>query len=405
MNGGNQYNKKTFCVLPFLHLATHPIGTVTPCCVTDMTNDVSTAKKNGFNMFLGKDRIEDISNSESFNVLRKKMVSGEIPLECKNCFLLEQNNLTSKRIESNKKFEKSIDECFENVNQDGSLKEIDYRYLELRLGSVCNLKCSTCNSFSSNRWNEDVSIFKGTKFEKFYFKNEIKTEWYRDPQFYDELFEKCNKLEEIWINGGEPTLIREHGYFLTKLIDSGLAGTISLNYSINLTALPEHLIEIWKSFKKVTLQLSVDDLGDRNEYIRFPSKWDTIYENIKRISKEKDIFTLELMQTVSLFNVCNINNFKKFSNDIGIYVAHNYVNYPEFLHVSLLPDEMKTEMLNNSNDLTKFELDKLKFELNKTSNTFTINDFFEYVNLLDLKRNTKITDYLHEWITHWPKIK
>jgi organic radical activating enzyme len=405
MNGGNQYNKKTFCVLPFLHLATHPIGTVTPCCVTDMTNDVSTAKKNGFNMFLGKDRIEDISNSESFNVLRKKMISGEVPLECKNCFLLEQNNLTSKRIESNKKFEKSIDECFENVNQDGSLKEIDYQYLELRLGSVCNLKCSTCNSFSSNRWNEDVNIFKGTKFEKFYFKNDIKTEWYRDPQFYDELFEKCNKLEEIWINGGEPTLIREHEYFLTKLIDSGLAGTISLNYSINLTSLPEHLIEKWKSFKKVTLQLSVDDLGNRNEYIRFPSKWDTIYKNLKRISKEKDIFTLELMQTVSLFNVCNINNFKKFSNDMGIYVAHNYVNYPEFLHVSLLPDEMKTEVLNNSNHLTKFELDKLKFELNKTSNTFTINDFFEYVNLLDLKRNTKITDYLHEWITYWSKIK
>jgi organic radical activating enzyme len=402
MNGGNQYNKKTFCVLPFLHLATHPIGTVTPCCITDMTNDISTAKKNGFNMFLGKDRIEDITNSESFNSLRKKMISGEVPLECKNCFLHEENNITSKRIESNKKFEKSIDECFKNVNQDGSLKEIDYRYLELRLGSVCNLKCSTCNSFSSNRWNEDVSIFKGTKFEKLYFKNEIKTEWYRDPQFYDELFKKCNKLEEIWINGGEPTLIKEHGYFLTKLIDSELAGTISLNYSINLTSLPEHLIEIWKSFKKVTLQLSVDDIEERNEYIRFPSKWDIIYENLKRISKEKDIFTLELMQTVSLFNVCNINNFKKFSNDIGIYVAHNYVNYPEFLHVSLLPNNMKTKVLNNSDHLTKFELDKLKFELNKTTNTFTINDFFEYVNLLDLKRNTKITDYLYEWITNWP---
>ncbi len=38
---------KSFCVLPFIHLATHPIGTVTPCCITDMENDMSTAKKDG----------------------------------------------------------------------------------------------------------------------------------------------------------------------------------------------------------------------------------------------------------------------------------------------------------------------------------------------------------------------
>ena len=38
-----KYRKKPFCVLPWIHLATHPIGTVTPCCVADMTNGVSTA--------------------------------------------------------------------------------------------------------------------------------------------------------------------------------------------------------------------------------------------------------------------------------------------------------------------------------------------------------------------------
>ena len=107
------------------------------------------------------------------------------------------------------------------------------------------------------------------------------------------------------------------------------------------------------------------------------------------------------MQTVSLYNVSNINNFKKFSIDMGIYVAHNYVNYPEFLHVSLLPDEMKTKIINDSSHLTKFELDKLKFELNKTSNKFTLNEFIEYVKLLDIKRNTKITDVLYEWNEYW----
>jgi hypothetical protein len=45
-----EFDGKSFCTLPFIHLATHPIGTSTPCCITDMTNDMSTAKKDGFNL-------------------------------------------------------------------------------------------------------------------------------------------------------------------------------------------------------------------------------------------------------------------------------------------------------------------------------------------------------------------
>jgi len=48
-------DSKSFCVLPWIHLATHPIGTVTPCCITDMTNSVSTAAHpDGRHLFLGR---------------------------------------------------------------------------------------------------------------------------------------------------------------------------------------------------------------------------------------------------------------------------------------------------------------------------------------------------------------
>ena len=64
---GEEYRKKSFCVLPWIHLATHPIGTVTPCCVTDMTNGISTAaNEQGHHLFLSKDSLEDISNSNKF---------------------------------------------------------------------------------------------------------------------------------------------------------------------------------------------------------------------------------------------------------------------------------------------------------------------------------------------------
>jgi hypothetical protein len=392
-------NKDSICVLPWIHLATHPIGTVTPCCITDMTNSISTASHpNGNHLFLGKDKLEDITNSDKFNEVRRQMINGEKPAICQKCYKYEDGGVESKRIESNKKFEEFIDQCFQNTNEDGSLKNVNYNYVELRLGTVCNLKCVTCNPFSSNRWNEDVSQFKGTKFENDYFKCDIRTEWYRDHSFYDELYTKCNNLKEIWVNGGEPTLIKEHGYFLEKFITDGTCENINLHYSINMTRLPDKFIEIWKKFNKVRIHISIDDLEERNDYIRYGGKWDDVIQNFNKILQYKDIFNLEVCQTVSAYNVYNIDNFKKFTLDNDVVISHNYVHYPSFQHVSLIPEEMKNQILSNIQYMREDEVERLKIELFKDNNKE--NDFIDFVKILDKTRNLKITDYLPEWVPY-----
>ena len=392
-----EFDGKPFCVLPFIHLATHPIGTVTPCCITDMENDMSTSKKGEFNLFLDKDNLEDIANSNNFNQVRKKMINGEFPSECKTCYFHEKNEIYSKRMESNLKFKHLIDGAKENTNDDGSLKELDYKYVELRLGTVCNLKCVTCNPFSSNRWNEDVKIFKDTEFEKNYFKCDIRTEWFRSERFYDELYDKSPNLEEIWINGGEPTMIREHGYFLKKLIENDRAKNINLHYSINLTSLPDEFINMWKNFKNVRLHLSIDDIGERNDYIRYGAKWNVIMENFEKIIQYRDIFRLEVCQTVSCLNVYNIDNFKEFFNKYDIIIAHNYVHHPTFQHVSILPQHIKDEIISNIKHLREDEKNRLISELNKDVDEKHLNKFISFITLLDKKRNLKISDFLKEW--------
>jgi hypothetical protein len=391
------FDGKPFCVLPFIHLATHPIGTVTPCCITDMENDMSTSKKDGVNLFLNKDSLNDISNSENFKEVRKKMLNGEFPSECKTCYFYEKHQIYSKRMESNLKFKHLIDDTLQNTNFDGSFKSLNYKYIELRLGTVCNLKCVTCNPFSSNRWNEDVDIFKDTEFEKNYFKCDIRTEWYRDKNFYDELLIHCDGLEEIWVNGGEPTLIKEHAYFLEKLIENGNSKNINLHYSINVTSLPDKFIEIWRQFKHVRLHLSIDDLFERNDYIRYGSTWSNIFDNFIKVMKFKDIFRIEVCQTVSMLNVSNINEFKKFFNQYDVIIAHNYVHHPSFLHVSNIPNDMKIKIFNNIGDLRQDEIDRLTIELNREIKKDDYLKFREFVNLLDIKRNLNITDFLKEW--------
>jgi organic radical activating enzyme len=397
MTNEEQFDKKPFCILPFIHLATHPIGTVTPCCITDMDNDMSTSKKDGLNMFLDKDPIEEIANSVNFKEVRRKMISGEFPSECKTCYFYEKNKIYSKRMESNLKFAHLIDEALENTEEDGTLKSVNYKYIELRLGTVCNLKCVTCNPFSSNRWNEDVDAFKDTEFEKNYFRCDIRTEWFRSQTFYDELLTKCDGLEEVWINGGEPTLIKEHAYFLEKLIEDGRAKNVNLHYSINMWSIPDKFIEIWKKFKHVRLHLSIDDIGERNDYIRHGSKWTSIMNSFDKILQYRDVFKLEVCQTVSCLNVSNIDEFKKFFNQYNMVIAHNYVHHPSFLHVSILPTEMKQDILNNLVHLREDERLRLEAELLKETKEEEFEKFKSYINLLDKKRNNDIRIALPEW--------
>ena len=391
---------KSFCTLPWIHIATHPIGTVTPCCITDMTDGVSTAAKkedSNKHLFLSKDSLNEITNSDRFNKVRKEMMEGKFPEVCQKCYKYEEGGVFSKRGESNEKFASFIDECFPNTNPDGSLKKVDYKYVELRLGTVCNLKCTTCNPFSSNRWHQDLHAFKGTIFEKDYFRNDIKVEWYRNHEFYDELYLKCDRLQEVWINGGEPTLIKEHGYFLEKFIESGKSKNIDLHYSLNCTQFPDKFIEIWKNFRKVRIHLSIDDIDERNYYVRFPSNWTQIMQSFDKILKYRDIFDLEVCQTVSALNVFNIDNFKKFTLDNDLVIAHNYVHYPTHLHVSLIPEKMKNKILNNLKYLSEDEIERLKIEIHKNIYKKDKNKFYHFIRLVDKQRKVDITEYLPEW--------
>ena len=48
----------------------------------------------------------------------------------------------------------------------------------------------------------------------------------------------------------------------------------------------EKVIDLWRQFDNVKVSCSIDDLGDRNFYIRYPSDWDTVIKNFKRLKEE-----------------------------------------------------------------------------------------------------------------------
>ena len=88
----------TFCPLPWMHLATHPDGKVTLCCVSDHTNNMNAARTNqGQVLNLNKNKIIEIVNSDYFVAVRQEMSQNQKPHACLRCYEEEEKLMGSKR--------------------------------------------------------------------------------------------------------------------------------------------------------------------------------------------------------------------------------------------------------------------------------------------------------------------
>ena len=88
---------KSFCILPFNHLATHPDGKVTPCCESKLWSSDGNE-----NLQLGVSSLEEIRNSKNFTSLRDDMLNGRLNDSCNFCYDREAAGLDSKRTRENK---------------------------------------------------------------------------------------------------------------------------------------------------------------------------------------------------------------------------------------------------------------------------------------------------------------
>lgn len=387
----------TICSLPWNHLATHPDGGVTLCCISDHRNALSRAKNFQPLTFLdlNNNSIEEIINSDYFKQTRLEMLAGKIPEACKRCFQEESAGVRSKRVEENEKFNFTEDLARALTYEDGSIP-VNFKFLELRLGNLCNLRCRTCNPVSSTQWHLQYQSLKSELTFITNYDRKINSSWTESDKFWEELLDHSKDLELIYVNGGEPTLVEKHWKYLEKLIEHGLNEKITLWYNINLTNLPDNLIELWKKFKKVQVTCSIDDLGDRNSYIRIGAKWDLIISNLDKIQSLKWC-EVSVCQTISWLNVYYVDEFNKFMKNRGLHVHLNYVYDPEFLSIKVLPLEIKELLLNKCQNLNEWDFNSLKNQLTSEPNLELFKKGLQFNNKLDAFNKINFENTFPEW--------
>jgi sulfatase maturation enzyme AslB (radical SAM superfamily) len=390
---------KFICDFPWIHFSTFPQGNCTVCCVAK-----HSGKGNGhsWNIENGREKIltvtnssiDEIVNCDNYKTIRLDMLNGKVPAACEGCSEVEKAGGTSKRqYESHRNLNYT-----ELTSSDGSITP-DLRHIELRLGNYCNLKCRSCNADSSTSWIQDyyklkdhVNLASGYHWIK---SNPVfNFEWTEDDNFYTNLISAAPNLEQIHISGGEPFLVPKHFLLLEKLISENRTD-IEIHYHTNLNYNFEKIkptLDLLTKFKSIHMSFSIDDVGDRNTYIRSLSDWDLTIKNLKLITENYN-FVFRVTQTISAYNFMYIEELTEYlkNENIDIRIKFNHVHSPDYLMATILPKEVRQEKIKSiESKITNINYHDLMGHYFTTESNGKLEYFKYFTNELDSVRNESL---------------
>ena len=375
---------KTFCPLPWIHLATRPNGDVRVCCTANASGagktdekEAGLVKEDGVAMNLRDHTIEEVFNSSHMRRTRLQMIAGEIPTSCTKCFNEEAKGIRSKRQWETTEWAQRLDlqKLVKQTKADGTAP-VNIPYFDLRLGNLCQLKCVMCSPHDSSSWikewklqypqykNEDLVKDQG-------WNDQYDYTWYKKGSFIESMKDQAKHIQELYFAGGEPLLIPENYKILEFLVEEGLARQVNLRYNSNGLELPDKLFKLWDHFKEVRFNFSIDAYGERNDYIRYPSKWSDVEANLKRLDQNtKDNTVINIACAVQLLNAGYIDELAEWKMDQGFskinpsmfgggIIGTHLVYLPSYLNVQVLPKQAKDWIKNKVETF----IDRQKFNL------------------------------------------
>ncbi len=309
-----------FCFSPWTNIDVSPVGDIAPCCkfITESYNQK-------FN--ISEHTVHDYRGSAFLQSVQQDFRAGQWPAGCTRCQIEEQNKIQSKRQLDFDRWQSHY--IAYNLEQDGFVTA------SIAFGNTCNLTCITCNPYSSSRWRHE--------YQTIYLKDVKNFHFYKDD-FVQDLVQSAPHLVHIDIPGGEPFLsgVAEQHALLQHYVDTNQASNITLHYTTNVTTYPnQEWWNLWQHFKEVDMQLSIDGVGERYNYIRYPGDWDQIQPNIQRYLECQTLpnFCLSVSHTVSAYNIYYLDEFFTWCYNTALPTPWlGRVHNPAHMRPSVWPD-------------------------------------------------------------------
>lgn len=358
-------NIPNFCVLPFTSLNVDPDGTVGQCC--EQNRQVLGLNINNFT------DLQTLYQQPKLEFVRKAMLNNQRHISCNRCWQIEDAGGESQRQRTNKHYT--------NIEKDiPKPTQTDIPSIwDIRSSNRCNLKCRMCYPGASDKIAEEQFVPKAL------------LSW-----SHDIILPHIDKVKEIKLLGGEPTLDVKNYSLLRALADAGRTD-ILLEITTNATTAKGDFFDMLKKFNNVNITFSIDSVGATNDYIRTNSKYETLLRNIETYRKQQNNWGFEISQTVSIYN---LHDYYKLWTELDIPVVTNMVFMPDYLSIANLPDEIKQKYTGPHNDQNVNEI--LQTHVNPQKCFATMYNFLTYTNKLDIIRGTQYADINPEL---WQDIK
>jgi len=297
---------------------------------------------------------------------------------CRICHDEDNKNIRSRRVAQNQ------------FAQDNNLSLKKLQSLGVRYGTLCNSKCMICSHHRSSSWVADAEKLGIEVEDRYRYKKNL-------LPGVDIFFDNFNldDLRYVEFHGGEPLMQSYPADFLKKIkkLDQ-----LIVKFNTNLTVLPSpELDQLLKKCKRVDFLLSVDDIGERYEMLRYPGKWDIFVKNME-IIKNQNHRTMAY-NTLSSLNIFYAVEFYKWAvKNFGPEVHSQFVVDQEHLDISYLPQHAKDIVLEKIENHKGKIFDSIREKLNIQKENRS-RELIKYILDLDRIRKTNYPVTFKEWYT------
>ena len=307
---------------------------------------------------------------------------------CDICYKTEEKKLPSTR-----NYAKSYDRL--PTSELPTMLDVDF-------SNFCNLKCVMCSATRSSEWAKE----KGLPVSKISY------------DMIDDLISISDHVQQLTVQGGEPSIMPEYEYFFKKLNDKGIAQQIDVQIITNATNINKRFYDLLEKFKNVRLSVSVDAYGTANDYIRWPSKFSQITKNMQAISDLPSNIQVDVLNSLNMLSMFNYDKFLEWCGKMEklfeskgkiLRIVPMKVQNPKAYSPFSAPLQLKEKFCNDvgkfmaENTLTHNSNWKLEMMLMLRSikespvDNQAISQLIEKVQELDMKRQRRIYDFIPDF--------
>jgi molybdenum cofactor biosynthesis enzyme MoaA len=350
-------NDSTFCAAPWFQLRNSSLGNYRACC--SITQEKSNFAGQIDYKWPTHSTVEWM-NSDYMHYLRQELTNGNRLPECDSCWQHEDHQIISQRqILNNTITYNQGDQLNQTWIKSYFNNKTDYAHdllliADIKLTNLCNFACAMCVPKDST---QIYSQWRKNKKHPW-----VIQQLQKNPEYLEQVkqvyINKHNhqllqyaiqkQVRHIKILGGEP-LLDQVAMNMLSTIDLPQKARTSLiiitNGSVDLDATCQQLGD----FQTIQFIISLEGIGDVQDYIRKGSSWTQIEKNIDnfltKYSNSKN--NLRIHHTVQALSLYHLHKLVSWCDLRNIQLSTEILINPEYMSVSVMPEQMRLECFQN----------------------------------------------------------